>query len=95
MAEKASRYHHGALREALLEATMELVREKGAKNFSAAEAARRVGVSITAPYRHFADRDAMIAALATLASPHSLPPCARYRERSIYRTRQQISLPPT
>lgn len=57
-------YHHGDLRNALLVATMELVRERGARGFSVAEAARRVGVSSSAPYRHFPDRDAMLAAAA-------------------------------
>ncbi|MFD9961339.1 TetR/AcrR family transcriptional regulator [Amycolatopsis sp. NPDC058986] len=57
-------YHHGDLRNALLDATTELVRERGAKGFSVSEAARRAGVSPSAPYRHFADRDAMLAATA-------------------------------
>ncbi|WP_051871344.1 TetR/AcrR family transcriptional regulator [Streptomyces sclerotialus] len=57
-------YHHGDLRNALLAATMELVRERGARGFSVAEAARRAGVSSAAPYRHFPDRDAMLAAAA-------------------------------
>lgn len=57
-------YHHGDLRNALLDATIELVRERGARGFSVSEAARRAGVSVSAPYRHFADRDAMLAATA-------------------------------
>lgn len=57
-------YHHGDLRNALLAATSELVRERGARGFSVSEAARRVGVSPSAPYRHFHDRDAMLAAAA-------------------------------
>ncbi|QPZ40068.1 TetR/AcrR family transcriptional regulator [Paramicrobacterium chengjingii] len=57
-------YHHGDLRNALLAATTELVRERGARGFSVSEAARRVGVSSSAPYRHFLDRDAMLAAAA-------------------------------
>ncbi|MCZ2831003.1 TetR/AcrR family transcriptional regulator [Modestobacter sp. VKM Ac-2986] len=60
-----SAYHHGDLRSALLEVTAQLVREKGARGFSVSEAARRVGVSIAAPYRHFDDREAMLAAVAT------------------------------
>ncbi|WP_374947722.1 TetR/AcrR family transcriptional regulator [Agreia sp.] len=60
----ARSYHHGDLRNALLAATMELVGERGARGFSVSEAARRAGVSISAPYRHFADRDAMLAAAA-------------------------------
>ena len=57
-------YHHGDLRNALLTAAMELVRERGSRGFSVIEAARRAGVSPSAPYRHFADRDALLAAAA-------------------------------
>jgi len=57
-------YHHGALREALLAAGRELLTERGPDSFSLSELARRVGVSTAAPYRHFADRDAIIDALA-------------------------------
>lgn len=57
-------YHHGDLPNALLAATTELVRERGARGFSVSEVARRVGVSSSAPYRHFADRDALLAAAA-------------------------------
>lgn len=57
-------YHHGDLRNALLVATTELVRERGPRGFSVSEAARRVGVTSSAPYRHFPDRDAMLAAAA-------------------------------
>lgn len=64
----ARRYHHGDLREALVEATFELVQEKGVHAFSVAEAARRTGVSAAAPYRHFADRDELLAEAATRAA---------------------------
>src|SRR4051794_29910852 len=57
-------YHHGDLRAALVDATLELVAENGVQGFSVAEAARRTGVSISAPYRHFTDRDALLAAAA-------------------------------
>ena len=56
--------HHGDLRNALLAAALELVAERGPRGFSVAEAARRAGVSSAAPYKHFADRDALLAALA-------------------------------
>ena len=56
--------HHGDLRNALLDAALELVAENGPRGFSVAEAARRAGVSSAAPYKHFADRDALLAALA-------------------------------
>jgi AcrR family transcriptional regulator len=57
-------YHHGDLKNALLDAATDLVRERGARGFSVSEAARRAGVSSSAPYRHFTDRDAMLAVLA-------------------------------
>ena len=57
-------YHHGDLRNALESAALALVQEKGAENFSLSEAARRAGVSASAPYKHFAERDALLAAIA-------------------------------
>jgi AcrR family transcriptional regulator len=57
-------YHHGGLRAALVAAAGKIVSEVGVANFSVAEAARRAGVSSGAPYRHFADRDALLAAVA-------------------------------
>ncbi|MFA5948907.1 MAG: TetR/AcrR family transcriptional regulator [Hyphomicrobium sp.] len=57
-------YHHGNLREALIEAALTLISEKGPGGFTFAEAARAAGVSPAAPYRHFRDRDALIADVA-------------------------------
>lgn len=57
-------YHHGDLRRALVEAAFELVGEGGAEAVSVREAARRAGVSPGAPFRHFASRDALLAAVA-------------------------------
>ncbi len=57
-------YHHGNLRAALLAGAGELLEEKGAGHLSLREAARRSGVSQTAPYRHFASKEALMAALA-------------------------------
>jgi len=57
-------YHHGNLREALIEAALGLIREKGPAGFTFAEAARAAGVSPAAPYRHFRDRDALLADVA-------------------------------
>ncbi|MFT4262039.1 MAG: TetR/AcrR family transcriptional regulator [Nocardioides sp.] len=56
-------YHHGDLRATLLAAAMQML-EEGA-SFSLRGLARRAGVSQTAPYRHFADREALESALAT------------------------------
>lgn len=57
-------YHHGNLREALVQAALSLINEKGPGGFTFAEAARAAGVSPAAPYRHFKDRDALIADVA-------------------------------
>jgi AcrR family transcriptional regulator len=57
-------YHHGNLREALVEATLALIEEKGPQGFTLAEAARAAGVSAAAPYRHFKGREELIAEVA-------------------------------
>ena len=57
-------YHHGNLREALMKAALDLIAEKGPAGATFAEAARRAGVSPAAPYRHFRDRDELLAAVA-------------------------------
>jgi AcrR family transcriptional regulator len=57
-------YHHGNLREALIQAARELIAEKGPAGFTFADAARWAGVSAAAPYRHFRDRDALLADVA-------------------------------
>lgn len=58
------RYHHGNLREALLQAALDLIAERGPTGFTFAEVARAVGVSPAAPYRHFRDRNALLAEMA-------------------------------
>ena len=65
---RRGRYHHGDLREALIETAIEVLAERGAGAFSMAEASRRLGVAVSAPYRHFADRDALLAAVALRAA---------------------------
>jgi len=57
-------YHHGNLKEALLRAALELIAQKGPGGFTFAEAARWAGVSPAAPYRHFRDRDELLANVA-------------------------------
>ena len=57
-------YHHGNLREALLEAGERLLAERGATGVSLRSVARAAGVSHAAPYRHFADKNALLARLA-------------------------------
>ena len=57
-------YHHGNLRQALVEATLELIVAKGPQGFTMAEAARNAGVSPAAPYRHFKGQEDIIAEAA-------------------------------
>jgi AcrR family transcriptional regulator len=64
---KRGRYHHGDLRAALVDAAIDLIAERGVHGFSLAEASRRVGVTVAAPYRHFADREDLLAAVAVRA----------------------------
>jgi len=63
----SDRYHHGRLREALLESSVEILSEGGPRALSLREAARRAGVSSGAPYRHFRDKDQLLAAIALRA----------------------------
>ena len=57
-------YHHGNLKEALLQAALGLIAEKGPAGFTFADAARSAGVSPAAPYRHFRDRDELLSSIA-------------------------------
>ncbi len=61
---RRSPYHHGDLRNALEQAALELVAERGPEGFTLAEASRRAGVSVAAPFRHFENKRALLAALA-------------------------------
>ncbi|URN00925.1 TetR/AcrR family transcriptional regulator [Actinomadura madurae] len=74
---KRGAYHHGNLRDALIDVAVEMIGTSGVSGFSMAEACRRLNVTVGAPYRHFADRGALLTAvavrgcetLATLLSP--------------------------
>ena len=57
-------YHHGNLREALIEAALKLINEHGSDGVTLSEAARIAGVSAAAPYRHFKDRNSLMTAVA-------------------------------
>src|ERR1051325_11838965 len=57
-------YHRGNLRAALIQASLALVGERGPANVTVRDAARRAGVSSGAPFRHFPDREALMAAVA-------------------------------
>lgn len=81
----AKTYHHGDLRDALIRAALEILEDSTVTEVSVRAAARRAGVSTGAPYRHFADRDALLSAVATvgyrelagtLVAAHSAPKTA-------------------
>ncbi|MCY1033746.1 TetR/AcrR family transcriptional regulator [Corallococcus sp. BB11-1] len=57
-------YHHGDLRQALVDAAVVLITEEGFGALSLREVARRAGVTHAAPYRHFADKEALLEAVA-------------------------------
>jgi AcrR family transcriptional regulator len=57
-------YHHGDLANALVRAALALVKRQGAAALSLREVAKRAGVTASAVYRHFADKDALLAAIA-------------------------------
>src|SRR6266487_3420785 len=61
--QKPKPYHHGDLRYALIQAGLELLSEGGAAALDLRKVARKAGVSHAAPYRHFADKQALIAAI--------------------------------
>lgn len=64
MVSKRAPYHHGSLRTALVSGAVELLRQGGPEALTLRAVARHVGVSQTAPYRHFEDRRALVAAVA-------------------------------
>lgn len=57
-------YHHGDLRQSLIDAAITLISEEGISDLSLRQVARRVRVSHNAPYRHFEDKEALLAAVA-------------------------------
>jgi AcrR family transcriptional regulator len=66
MSQSKATYHHGNLRPALVRAAMELLEESGETALSLRAVARRAGVSPAAPYRHYADREALVSAIAAV-----------------------------
>ena len=68
-ASRKQHYHHGDLRNALLGAALDLIGEHGPSGLGIREVARRAGVSHSAPYRHFRDRDALIVAVVEQGLP--------------------------
>jgi AcrR family transcriptional regulator len=63
-AERKRPYHHGDLRAALIRAALSLIEEQGVKGLALSDAARLAGVSVAAPYRHFKDKEALMAEIA-------------------------------
>ncbi|KKB12973.1 hypothetical protein VE25_04440 [Devosia geojensis] len=59
-------YHHGSLRQVLIDAALDLIARDGIASFSLAQAAARAGVSVAAPYRHFSSKSDLLGAIARL-----------------------------
>ena len=66
MSTSKATYHHGDLRAALVQAAMELLQEGGETDLSLRAVARRAGVSPAAPYRHYADREALVSTVSAV-----------------------------
>jgi AcrR family transcriptional regulator len=84
-----ARYHHGDLRNALVEAAVALVTRHGVEAFSLREAAREVGVSPAAAYRHFEDKAALLTAVAT----EGMWRMAAWMERALARLPEKAGTP--
>ena len=86
----ASNYHHGDLRQQLIDVACQQLLESSADQLSLRALARRVGVSQTAPYRHFESKNALFAAIATqgfeLMTEDLLPVAARHSDDIVQAT---------
>lgn len=89
MAQKAKPYHHGNLKQALIEQALVYLRDRRAEDLSLRELARLSGVSPNAPYRHFSTKDDLLAALAAdgferlssrIGEVHEEGPVKQFRE---------------
>ncbi len=68
VAKQPKSFHHGDLKRALIEATLQLVRSVGPRGFTLNEASRQAGVAKSAPYKHFKDKDALLVEVALLGT---------------------------
>ncbi len=68
MEKKGRSYHHGDLKAAMIGAALQLVRQKGPRGFTLNEASRSAGVSVSAPYNHFKDKDALLIEIVLLGN---------------------------
>ena len=66
-------YHHGNLRQALIDAALELIEQRGPTGFTLSEAAKRAGVTPAAVYRHFEGREDLISAFSIPSSARISP----------------------
>lgn len=64
MDQKKKPYHHGDLRNAVIDAALRLIQTQGAGSWTMREIAKEAGVSVAAPYRHFKDKNAVLCAVA-------------------------------
>lgn len=93
---RPKRYHHGNLRQAVIDTAIALAEESGDEHISLREVARRIGVSSGAPFRHFSDHAALMSAIAEEATvrlrllverdQHRSPPAAIERLRTMGRS---------
>ena len=99
----AKAYHHGELRSALVAAALELLAEAGPDALSLRAVARQAGVSAMAPYRHYADKEALLAAVAThgfeglhaalAAADAAVPPERALTEQAVAYVRYALANP--
>ena len=68
MEKKPRSYHHGDLKTALIQAALQMVRRKGARGFTLNEASRAAGVSVSAPYNHFKDKEGLMIEIVMLGN---------------------------
>ncbi len=87
---KASEYHHGNLRQALIEAGVRLIQDRGSIDISLREVARAAGVSHAAPYRHFKGRNALMSGIAEVGFRHLADEMAGVVEKYPDNPRQQL-----